>query len=334
MARQRKDGRWEARRQIKDPLTGLPRRFSGYGDTAQEAEDDLELKLIQVNPPRSSPSTSLKAFSNANYLPTIRNHSLKWRKQVAWALDGYIYKTFGHFPITEVKRQQVQYWLASLKLSRTSVGHIRKVFHALMNLAEADDLVPHNPIRHVKLAPVRPTLKLVLNAGQVHALIEASRGASCESAVILAACLGLRRAEIASLKRSDFRGGTLQVLGTKTSAAVREIPYPAAMPALLKFPVGYWSAREELKEACAKANVPPITLHSLRHSFATHLQRLGCPEDARARLLGHGKRGITAGYSHAEMEVWRGWVDAVWTDFYGSGGVSVGSNGQPRNGTK
>ena len=42
----------------------------------------------------------------------------------------------------------------------------------------------------------------------------------------------------------------------------------------------------------------PITAHSLRHAFATHLLARGAPLVAIQRLLGHSTMGMTSRYTH------------------------------------
>ena len=48
------------------------------------------------------------------------------------------------------------------------------------------------------------------------------------------------------------------------------------------------SAQVILKQAAEKAGIrKPITLHTLRHSFATHAKNLGIPITAISEMLGH-----------------------------------------------
>lgn len=42
-----------------------------------------------------------------------------------------------------------------------------------------------------------------------------------------------------------------------------------------------------VKGICKKANVPPISYHALRHTFATLLLEQGCPLEQVSKLLGH-----------------------------------------------
>jgi integrase len=47
-----------------------------------------------------------------------------------------------------------------------------------------------------------------------------------------------------------------------------------------------------------RAGFRDVTLHTLRHSFATTANTLGCSEPTIAALLGHSKGSVTAKYIH------------------------------------
>src|SRR5262245_39790059 len=53
-----------------------------------------------------------------------------------------------------------------------------------------------------------------------------------------------------------------------------------------------------LARICAAAKIEGVTLHTLRHSFASVAAELGYSELTIAGLLGHSVPGVTARYSH------------------------------------
>lgn len=61
-----------------------------------------------------------------------------------------------------------------------------------------------------------------------------------------------------------------------------------------------------------KAKLPSyVTLHTFRHTVSTRLMEMGTPEEIRAAILGHGKKGITQHYSHATLENMRTWLERL-----------------------
>jgi integrase len=58
-----------------------------------------------------------------------------------------------------------------------------------------------------------------------------------------------------------------------------------------------------------KAGLKGYKFHWLRHTCSTSLMELGCPEEVRAGILGHGKKNVTQHYSHARLNAMRHWLE-------------------------
>lgn len=69
--------------------------------------------------------------------------------------------------------------------------------------------------------------------------------------------------------------------------------------------------RERLMKACQKAQLSDVTLHILRHTFASHLVMAGVDLATVSKLLGHKDISTTMIYSHLSQDHLRGAVEKL-----------------------
>ena len=161
-------------------------------------------------------------------------------------------------------------------------------------------------------------LPVVLSPEEVARFLEAAPGLKYRAALSVAYGTGLRASEIVALKLSDI-DSTRMVIRVEEGKG-RKDRYVMLSPALLALLRAYWKARRpqgwlfpgrdpvqplttrQLNRAChAAAMVAQIdkrvSLHTLRHSFATHLLEQKVDIRVIQVLLGHKKLDNTALYS-------------------------------------
>lgn len=98
----------------------------------------------------------------------------------------------------------------------------------------------------------------------------------------------------------DLDGGTVHVRGSKTDAADDTIPITRIMRPFLEFALAYapnqkpgplfdsWTKIDrDLKEACRRIGLPPLSTNDLRRSCATWHVQAGVPNELVAKLLRH-----------------------------------------------
>jgi site-specific recombinase XerD len=137
-------------------------------------------------------------------------------------------------------------------------------------------------------------------------------------AVRLLALSGCRRGEVVSLTwpEVDMEGRQLRLLDTKEGYSIRPLGRPAAeiLAGLSRHEVSesvwcnpdgtpYTGLRRVWERVAKRAKLKYVTLHTLRHSFATTANTLGCSEPTIAAMLGHSRGTMTSRYVHV--------VDAV-----------------------
>lgn len=301
---------WEARRRLPNG-----QRKSFYGPTEEEAEASANAYTGQSL--SSIPNPTLSRFAIRIFIPTIQHHSLKYRRNVAWALDNHIMPAIGNRKITELRREHLQGFLAVKlqTLSRKSVQNIRGVLYSIFQLAEADDVIAKNPVRYVKLPPTRPSVKPAPpTIEELGIILARAEGHKLYRSILLAAGIGLRRSEIFAVTAKSFRGDELFIEQQKIDGALQPLKTHASRRRIL-LPPGF---REEVLECenasdayvvrHAKEVLPPgVTLHTLRHAFATGIEALGCPRSVTAAILGHSSRSVTDIYARVDprqVQVW------------------------------
>lgn len=155
---------------------------------------------------------------------------------------------------------------------------------------------------------------LILDLEGLHCYMDAA--ASTEVApVLMLCCCGLRRGEALGLRWDavDLAGGTVTIRGQrigdqlvplKTRHSSRRLQLPRQVVEILRaWPrsVSGWVCDVSVKtlytvhrRILADHGLPPVTLHGLRHSFATASVMAGVPVKILQGALGHGHYAITA----------------------------------------
>lgn len=124
---------------------------------------------------------------------------------------------------------------------------------------------------------------------------------------------GCRRGEICGLRRTevDAHNQCLRFDDTKIGQQVRAIGR-AALDLILSVPNdggvpyvfpatrsdSHLKNTKVFRKACKIANLEEVTIHTLRHSFATTTNELEYSEITIAGLLGYGRHSTTARYTH------------------------------------
>lgn len=147
------------------------------------------------------------------------------------------------------------------------------------------------------------------------------------AAIKALALTGCRRQEILDLPWAwlDADRGCIRFEDTKTGAQVRPIGGAAIRLLLTQrkeeravwvFPAnggtrGFVGAPRVFKRICDEAKLTDVTLHTLRHTFASVAAGLGYSELTIAGLLGHRGSSVTARYAHVPDRALRSAADHI-----------------------
>lgn len=235
--------------------------------------------------------------------------------------------------IGRIRYSDVQGWITELSIgteakkpkSPTIVRRCHDILAGILDAAVRDHLIPSNPARGVKL-PRRVTREHVyLSNEQVAVLVRASD----EHAALVAtlAYTGLRWGEVSALRVRDidthrhrlaiaqnavYVNGAI-IVGTPKTHARRSVPYPQFLtaplaaacqgkqPGDLVFDDGNGDYQKTptmtenswWDQALESADLPPMTIHDLRHTAASLAVSAGANVKAVQRMLGHASAAMT-----------------------------------------
>jgi len=278
--RKTQDGRYVV--EVNRPSTGRVRRLAGTLKAAQ----GLEAEILKT--PRAP----------ARGLEDALSRYLAGEAKAVRRYDTVLFNAKVVRPYIEDKTFDDVGEVAS-DLTPSTVNRKLRVLTRICNLAFRWGWIDTPVAQRIQLLPENRPGQLYLSLDQVERLAQLCPITG--DAVRLAVYTGLRRDELLRLERRHL-AGDLIVLDTNTkSGEPRTVPVPAQAQHLLDripFPFTAFVLRREFEEARAKAGIPQIRLHDLRHSYASVLVQRGVELKMVGTLLGHSSTAVTDRYSH------------------------------------
>jgi site-specific recombinase XerD len=246
---------------------------------------------------------------------TVRNLSPATQRSYLHAVAKFS-RYFGRSPdqldLEDVRAYQVQ--LVARGLSWPALNQIvcalRFFYGVTLGQTDLPERIPY--------AREPRKLPLVLGADEVVRFLEAVPGLKSRTALTTAYAAGLRASEAVRLKVSDIDSSRMMIRVEEGKGAKDR--YAMLSPQLLTILRGYWRlarpcqwlfpGRDEsrpidpqvlhaaCRSACKAAGLGKrVTVHTLRHSFATHLLEAGTDIRIIQVLLGHSNLSTTARYT-------------------------------------
>jgi integrase/recombinase XerD len=251
---------------------------------------------------------------------TLQNYARDVRRLQVWAADKGT-------QIDQLQRKDLREWIASMSregLAPSSIARAVSAARGLFKFLMLDRHVPRDPTEDIHTPQKSSHLPKFLTEEEMERLLRApdiSRDVGVRDRAILELMYasGLRVSELCGLKIADvdLDGAIISCFGKGSKQ--RRIPIGKSAVHWLQ---RYIAVRDRLgsnnpilflhrgralsrqlawsiiKTHAAKAEVPNISPHTLRHSFGTHLMQHGADSRSVQALLGHSDISTTEIYTH------------------------------------
>ena len=225
-------------------------------------------------------------------------------------------------PLSELTNRAVELFIETVFMERNySVSSQRQFISALKIFTV---FYPQTKIHNLSLERPKKSriLPSVLSQEEVLRIIQYTQNIKHRAILTLLYSCGLRIGELINLKLIDFHIDRKQLIVKKGKG--RKDRYVSLADSFLPLLSNYYhsyqptiyfvegqnggkysaeSIRSFLRKSCKKAGIrKPVTPHTLRHSYATHLLENGVDLRYIQTLLGHSKPETTMIYTHVQRK--------------------------------
>lgn len=354
--RLRSDGRWEGRVVIGYNDSGLPKTKNVLAKT--KAECEKKLKSLIAAQKGSEPQPSRQTMTVTQWLDfwyqTYKKPNLRPNTQMSYERRIYqhIIPNLGPIPLNKLTTGDIQQFYTGLKqngrllrqeqygegLSGQTVRGIHTTFHAALDKAVSEKIIPKNPSDFCRLPSAKAREMQVLSPEEIQRLLIQSKEDGCFELLLLELSTGLRRGEICALQWDDlnFNTGELQVKRQvhrvkgelvvsepKTKASNRSVILPPPVLMVLSdykteinsvwlfpsplnndSPRDPAAVRKRLTTILDRADCKRVRFHDLRHTFATASLEHGMDIKTLSTIIGHVSTATTLNvYAHVTDEM-------------------------------
>lgn len=295
--------------------------------TEQEARTALKLKEAELATGRSLTPAIAPLFCDyaISYLAWYGSEFPSTLDTAERIIERTLLPAFGHLSLDQIGAAIVEGWKARRKgqdamyrngksqghkVKASTVNRELRTLKAMLNRAVDWELLPKNPARAAKALRITdskpPHFYTIKQLKGLYGAADDTRAAIWR----LMANTGLRRSEALHLRRRNILRNSLHILSEETartkSGRWRDIPLNgAAQDALEALPgADHVLPRMDPRSLSraflrdARAAAVGGSLHSLRHTFCSHLVMLGTPLRTVQKLAGHAHFSTTERYVH------------------------------------
>lgn len=235
---------------------------------------------------------------------------------------------FGHIPVDEITRADVQVFVDGLTVGPWAKVSTLRLLRSILDVAHQDGRIHRNPAHTVSAGriPERDRHRY-LTAQEVQTLADACGDQG--DVVTILAYTGLRWSELVGLRVKDINlaarrlfvrraapevEGRIVIGPPKTRAGIRTVPLPHVVVDILAQRISgrapdepavtssngtmlrsnNWRRHTHWNQALEKTDLAPLTIHELRHTYASLARKSGADLRYVQKTMGHSTPTVTA----------------------------------------
>jgi integrase len=266
------------------------------------------------------------------YLDYLPDHTQLKPSTIAYQ-RSVVYPTlvgaFGRVRLTNITRDSVLKHRASRikagRAIRTANGDVQQM-KTMLDYAIRQGWLKDNAAAGIPQLKEQKREKRWLRTEEIEEVLSVSRGSHLYGLILAGLHTGMRKSELFGLTWGDvnFEQGYIRVLTPKnytyryvdlTAALRADLVEARAMHEKLGLTHGHvftymsrpitHGVKHGLDRVCQIAGVEPFGLHTLRHTFASHLAMAGVPQQIIQMILGHEDPRSTEKYIHLSPDSYR-----------------------------
>lgn len=288
----RDDGRYMIRKVIDG------QRITLYANTQAEAREKLQnIKKRKVKTKQQKPT--LQEYTDFWYKTYKEPFISKQTKIEVKSSLKKINENIGSIRLNKLTTQNIQNYLNTLQKSRTK-ERICTYLNAVLQKATDTNVIPKNIFSGITKEKKLVCKRNSLTYAEQVKLLEEMKKSNIEHELMTYLMCGCRPKELPQKQCFDFENNFIHIYGTKNEKAKHRLVKMSEPFA--KYMKDYVKTNEikphsivfkEYKEICKKLNITPITLYTLRHTFATNHFTLKTNPKRVQTWLGHSSIQMT-----------------------------------------
>ena len=338
--RQRANGTWECMIMISCDADGKRKYKSFYGKSTEE----VEAKRDAYYEEQTHPSLCMQKYTTEQWLWKWYEHHRPELKPATQESYRYTVRLICNSPlgrkdIRTILAYDVECCLRKLKqdgYSSSMIAKVRGLLHQAFRSAEANNLIPKNPVALIeKMRRDPPKKKEAFTAEEVRLLIGKLPQTPIGWAIRILLGTGMRKQELLGLEPRHLAGdgstitveqavtrikGTAVISSPKFYDSYRTIPVPQILRTyvlLLRNSGGTTFLFESPKNPGCPINpsyfddmfrkarqavdgVRTLTPHCCRHTYVSQMQALGVALETIQSMVGHANVNMTTHYLHLQ----------------------------------